>query len=211
MKFILFVILIVFANTPVQAYEIKGVVVHIADGDTLTVLTSQKKQIKIRLADIDAPEKHQPFGRKAKQLLAKLSFQKQVTVNISKTNRYGRSIGRISIENTNINSELVAKGMAWVYTKYTDDQKLIALEQLARNSKLGLWAANKPIPPWDWRKGQRENNTSAPSAVIGNKRSKIYHLYNCGSYYKVSKKNQVTFNNEKTAVTQGYKKADNCP
>ena len=207
-------LLFTFTITSVQAETIQGKVVHIADGDTLTVLTSSNQQVKIRLAGIDTPEKAQPFGNKAKQALAALAFQKYVTVDVETKDRYGRSVGKITVNGTDVNAELVKLGMAWVYRKYTNDQKLYALEAEAKQAKRGLWATEHPIEPWLWRKGKRtvETNTSVVKGmIIGNKNSHIYHLPECQSYYAVSEKNRVLFTNEKLAKANGYRKARNCP
>jgi len=88
------------ASFIIQADSINGTIIHISDGDTITLLTKQNKQVKIRLDGIDAPEKAQPFGNKAKQALAELVFQKQVLVNVSKEDKYGRSIGRVYVTST---------------------------------------------------------------------------------------------------------------
>jgi endonuclease YncB( thermonuclease family) len=207
-------LLLTFALTSVQAETIQGKVVHIADGDTLTVLTSSNQQVKIRLAGIDTPEKAQPFGNKAKQALAALAFQKYVTVDVETKDRYGRSVGKITANGTDVNAELVKQGMAWVYRRYTNDQKLYALEADAKQAKRGLWATEHPIEPWLWRKGKRtvENNPSmVKGAIIGNTNSHIYHLSNCPSYSMVSVKNRVLFTNEALAKANGYRKARNCP
>lgn len=207
-------LLFAFSVVTVHAETIQGKVVHIADGDTLTLLTSSNQQVKIRLAGIDTPEKAQPFGNKAKQALAALTFQKHVTVNIQTIDRYGRSVGRVYVQGSDVSAELVKQGMAWVYRKYTNDQNLYALEDEAKSAKRGLWSSGKPIPPWDWRKGKRtvgHNPTLVKGMIIGNKNSHIYHLSNCPSYYKVAEKNRVLFSNETLAQANGYRKAKNCP
>ena len=104
--------------------------------------------------------------------------------------------------------------MPWVYRKYTNDQKLYALEAKAKQEKRGLWASDKPIEPWLWRKGKRTVGTN-PSIVkgmiIGNVKSHIYHLPECQSYSMVAKKNSVLFTNESLAKASGFSKAGNCP
>jgi len=213
-KILLWLLLLnLFLSQTVHAYEISGLVVTVSDGDTLTLLTSSKKQVKIRLADIDAPEKNQPFGLKAKQLISKLTYKKHITVEIKSTDRYGRSIGHVYSQNMNVNEVLVEQGLAWVYRKYSNDQNLIKLETLAKQSKSGVWAVKSPIAPWDWRKGYRagSGNIQKTKLIIGNEKSKIYHLYNCRSYHKVSKKNQQLFSSEKDASNKGFRKAGDCP
>ena len=138
-----------------QTETLEGKVVKIADGDTLTLLTSSNEQVKIRLAGIDTPEKKQPFGNKAKQALANLAFQKQALIEVEVKDRYGRTVGVVFVDGLNVNAELVKQGMAWVYRKYTDDKRLYTLESEAKQAKRGLWIDKNPIPPWEWRRGRR--------------------------------------------------------
>jgi len=197
----------------VQAATLYGKVVHIADGDTLTILVVGNEQVKIRLAGIDTPEKAQPFGNKAKQSLAALTFQKQASVEIETKDRYGRTVGRVIVAGKDVNAELVRQGMAWVYRKYTNDQTLYALEAQAKRAKRGLWTTDHPIEPWLWRKGKRtvdHDPNIVKGTIIGNKNSHIYHLSNCQSYYAVSEKNKVLFTSEELAKANGYRKAGNC-
>ena len=198
----------------IEAETLHGVVVKIADGDTLTILTSSTEQVKVRLEGIDTPERKQPYGYKAKQALEELVLQKDALVEVETKDRYGRTVGIVFVEGMNINNELVRQGMAWVYRKYSNDQTLLSLEAEARHKQLGLWSSDNPIEPWLWRKGKRtvEHETaSSIGMVIGNRNSHIYHLSNCPSYSMVSKKNRVLFTDEKLAVANNYRKAKNCP
>ncbi len=139
---------------------IEGKVVAIADGDTLTLLTEGNKQIKVRLAGIDAPESKQAFGQKAKQNLSGLVFGKTVKVEGSKTDRYGRLVGKILIGGEDVNLRQVEEGLAWHYKQYEREQsgadrKLYALaEAAARDARSGLWADKEPEAPWDFRRGR---------------------------------------------------------
>ena len=117
--------LLLLAASLVSAETIhQGKVVKIADGDTLTLLVDSK-QLKIRLSDIDTPEKKQPFGTRAKQALSDLAFGKQARVVEVTVDRYGRIVGRVYIENIDVNRELVAQGFAWVYRKYSKDAEVL--------------------------------------------------------------------------------------
>lgn len=162
-KKIIFLLFVFFFlhSVSVQAKEFKARVVAVSDGDTITVLDSSKQQIKIRLAEIDTPESSQPYGNRAKQQLSDLVFNKMVTVRTDTTDRYGRSIARIYVDDIDVNAMMVELGAAWVYRQYAKDKSLFALEDKARKAQVGLW--NLPeaeqTPPWEWRKGNRSNKT----------------------------------------------------
>ncbi|MFM7830676.1 MAG: thermonuclease family protein, partial [Planctomycetaceae bacterium] len=110
-------------GNPTSADDFLGKVVGVADGDTVTVLRG-KEQVKVRTDGIDAPEKNQSFGSKSKDALAGLVFGKTVTVQSRGTDRYGRTLGVISVGDTNVNQKLVADGWAWHYKQYSSDQTL---------------------------------------------------------------------------------------
>ena len=114
------------------------------------------RQLKIRLSDIDTPERKQPFGTKAKQALSELAFGKKARVVEVTVDRYGRIVGRVYVDGLDVNRELVAQGYAWMYRKYSNDAELLELEAQAKENGLGLWADLNPIPPWEWRRGRRE-------------------------------------------------------
>jgi endonuclease YncB( thermonuclease family) len=143
-----------FAGKP--HYEISGEVVKIADGDTLTVLDGSNSQHKIRLAGIDAPEKGQPFGTKARESLAGKVFNQTVRVEVIDVDRYKREVGRIFLSERFINMEMVRGGFAWRYIRYDKPGEFTAAEADAREHGRGLWADKNPMAPWDWRKMKRE-------------------------------------------------------
>lgn len=134
-----------------------GLVVGIADGDTLTLLDADHVQHKIRLAGIDAPEKRQAFGSRSKQNLADLVFRKQVTVEWNKLDRYGRVIGKVLAGGDDVCLAQVRAGLAWHYKAYereqsaADRERYIQAELDARASRRGLWRDASPVPPWDFR------------------------------------------------------------
>ncbi|WP_412478507.1 thermonuclease family protein [Azonexus sp. IMCC34839] len=141
----------------VHAETITGFVTDIADGDTLTILDSSKRQVKVRLAGIDAPEKGQPFGNRSKNNLADLVFNKTIMVEAEKQDRYGRTIGKVFHSGKDINLLQVRAGLAWWYEKYRKeqspaDQRLYQdAEQQARAQRVGLWSDPAPVAPWDFR------------------------------------------------------------
>jgi micrococcal nuclease len=155
-----------------QHYEISGEVVKIADGDTLTVLDGSKTQHKIRLAGIDAPEKGQAFGTKARENLAAKVFRRNVRVEVIDVDRYRREVGRIYLGDRFINMEMVRDGFAWRYIQYDKPREFAAAEDDAREHRRGLWTDPNPTPPWEWRKAKRQQNigSSAESTREGQTR-----------------------------------------
>lgn len=136
---------------PLPAYaDFYGRVVAIADGDTLTVLVD-RQQYKVRLVEIDAPEKAQAFGNRSKQSLSDMCFDKEAQVQDKGKDRYGRTLGRVYCVGMDANAEQIKHGMAWVYDKYVTDHSLYRLQDEARAEKRGLWTDANPIPPWEWR------------------------------------------------------------
>lgn len=137
-------------DSSVIAETIHGQVVGVTDGDTLTVLIN-KQQVKIRLAEIDAPEMRQDYGQRAKQALSTLVFKKAVVVEVNSRDKYGRTLARIYADGLDVNAEMVRLGYAWVYRKYARDPHLLIAETEARASHRGLWAGKTALPPWEWR------------------------------------------------------------
>jgi endonuclease YncB( thermonuclease family) len=130
--------------------DFSGRVVSIADGDTLTVLV-ERQQVKVRLVEIDAPEKSQAFGNRSKQSLSDMCFDKEAQIQEKGKDRYGRTLGRVYCGGMDTNAEQVRQGMAWVYDKYVTDHSLYQLQDDAKAEKRGLWADANPMPPWGWR------------------------------------------------------------
>lgn len=136
---------------------LQGKVVGIRDGDTITVLDSNKTQHNIRLAGIDAPEKAQAFGERSKQHLSDLLFGKTVAVDWNKTDKYGRTIGKVVANGQDANLRQVQAGLAWHYKQYEKEQSAsdrsfyAQAEVDAKARKVGLWRDAAPTPPWDFR------------------------------------------------------------
>jgi len=147
--------LILLATTPTLAATLSGKVVSVADGDTITILTPDKEQVKIRLVEIDAPEKDQPYGQNSKKSLSDMVFGKAVTVEWDKTDKYKRTLGRVFVGDTDVNLQQVKNGAAWAYTQYLTDERIKDAEVEARAAKVGLWALqdDQIMPPWQWRHG----------------------------------------------------------
>ena len=139
-----------------QARTADCFVVGISDGDTFTCLTSNLKPIKVRLAEIDAPEKAQPFGKKSRQMLGSLIHKRHVTLAIQGYDRYQRTLATVyDKQGQNINLIMVQQGMAWAYRQYLQDVAYLQAEQTAREHRRGLWRDPSPIEPHLWRQQQR--------------------------------------------------------
>ena len=155
---IFFSLLLALACTA-HAENITGQVVSVADGDTITVLDADKVQHKIRLAGIDAPEKKQSFGNRSKESLSELAYDKAVTVETDKRDKYGRQVGKVLVNGQDVNLVQVERGMAWFYRQYQreqspNDRRLYeAAEDAAKADKRGLWRDTDPKPPWEFRHG----------------------------------------------------------
>src|SRR5439155_2794891 len=140
----------------------QGKVVGVADGDTITVLRDDKITFRIRLLGIDAPEKGQPFGTRAKEYASELVFGKIVTVEPTDKDQYGRVVADVILpDGRSLNREMVRAGLAWWYRRYSNDPELAGLEAEARAARRGLWADPHPVPPWEWR---RARGPAVPSA-----------------------------------------------
>jgi endonuclease YncB( thermonuclease family) len=127
-----------------SAAMLSGKVVGVSDGDTITVLDATNSQRKIRLAGIDAPEKSQPFGQKSKEHLSDSVFGKQVEVEYTKNDKYGRIVGKVMVSGRDANLEQIKAGFAWHYKEYASEQRIderaayASAETVARSAKLGF-------------------------------------------------------------------------
>jgi endonuclease YncB( thermonuclease family) len=181
-------------------------VIAVSDGDTVKVLDAHNTQYKIRLTGIDAPEKGQPFGNASRSHLASLVAGKEVRIESSKTDRYGRLLGKVWVQPSSCpgcdktldaNHAQILSGMAWWYQQYSKDQSSADRELYksaatkARKEKLGLWSEPNAIPPWAWRRGQRPQaaRVTATNFECGSKRycremrsceEARFHLRKCG-------------------------------
>ena len=146
-----------------NAETLTGRVVSIVDGDTLTLLDATNTQHKLRLSGIDSPEKSQAYGRSCKQSLSDMTYDRIVTVEWNKRDRYGRIIGKVIAGEDDVNLGQINRGCGWHYKKYQHEQSLSdqieysKAEKLAKDHQIGLWSVELPIPPWEWR-SQRRNN-----------------------------------------------------
>ena len=179
-----------------EARSLVASVVGIADGDTITVLDSNRLQHRVRLAGIDAPEKAQPFGQRSRQSLSDRVHGKMVRLEWSKEDKYGRWVAKVLLDPpagcepscaapADVNLEQLRAGLAWHYKEYEleqrrpDRQAYALAEQAARAAQAGLWADPHPVAPWEWRR--------APVGAVKKSRSNICHAPEMPTYYSVQK------------------------
>ena len=139
-------------NEPVAA--VVGKVVKVVDGDTLHVY-SNKKTYKIRLSGIDAPERGQAYGKRAKEHLEFLVAGKQVIAIVESKDRYGRYVASVKVQSKDVCAEMLTAGYAWHYKQYDNNKYYDELQREAKKAKRGLWLDKKPQAPWEYRKEQR--------------------------------------------------------
>ncbi len=152
---------------PALAVELTGKVIHVADGDTLTILTPDKQQHRIRIAGIDAPEKAQPFGNRSKENLSRIAYNKEALADCPKTDRYGRQVCKVWVQpqdcpqcpkTLDVGYAQISAGLAWWYRAYARDQspedrgRYESEETDARLHRRGLWVDDGTVPPWEWRR-----------------------------------------------------------
>jgi len=158
-------LLCTFSAAHAEEYFVK--VIAVMDGDTVLALRGSQK-VKIRLANIDAPEKAQDFGKESRQALLK----KQVRVNSRAMDDYGRVVAELSVDGRSVNEDQVRSGMAWNYSYFHSDKNFIALQSEAQGAMRGLWVQSSPTPPWEWRKTH---------AAMSPLQAVAAHGYACGS------------------------------
>lgn len=187
-----FLLLVCIFNAA-HAEEFSAKVIAVLDGDTALVLRNGKR-VKIRLANIDAPEKAQEYGMASRQSLVEMVLRKQVQVSSKAMDEYGRMVAQIEAGGLNVNEEQVRRGMAWEYSHFHSDRHYIALQSEAQQARRGLWAQSGPLPPWQWRKlhaatQQPQRTPAARDYVCGGKRhctqmiscdEAHFHLTHCG-------------------------------
>jgi len=219
-KVLLILVTLCLPVTAQQRRIVTGKVVAVTGGDTITLLDAEKRQYRIRLDGIDAPEDDQAFGDRAKKSLSDLVLGKTVTVIGSKVDRSGRIVGKVTRADKDIGLRQIERGMAWFYRKYANelsqaDARIYEqAEADARAKNRGLWASPGPIPPWELRAAHGRSDEweqeVESGSIIGDRNSKIYHLPDCPDYSKVAEQNRILFKTEQEAVGAGYRKARNC-
>jgi endonuclease YncB( thermonuclease family) len=147
-------------KTPVRRGDlIAGRVVSVQDGDTLTVADARSGEgVRVRLATIDAPERGQAFSNKSRGSLSQMASGRDARVEVVDRDRYGRAVGIVTVDGTDLGLEQIRRGFAWHYEAYARQQtdegrkSYAAAQAAARSARQGLWTDRNPVPPWEHRK-----------------------------------------------------------
>ena len=198
--------LLPFVASAAMGQTLFGKVTRVVDGDTVAFKVYKGPVEKVRLADIDTPERDQPWGTEATTALRQWSMSKPARIEVVDTDRYGRLVATLWVDDENINKRLVKEGHAWVYRKYLRDTSLIKLEARAKLTRAGLWSSNNAIKPSDWRRGKRSNKPTTAvndglSAPVKKSRSGICHAP--GSTYYARTLNFKPFTTIDSCLTSG--------
>jgi Micrococcal nuclease (thermonuclease) homologs len=198
-------------------------IVRVIDGDSIRIHEADGFDREVRLLGIDAPEKSQEFGNRAKQNLQRLARGGAVQIEGKKIDRYGRLVARVSFDGNDLGLRQVRDGFAWVYRAYetelmlADRMRYSLAENEARRAHLGLWSESDPVPPWEYREANRlprESNGSKGQAwdghVAGNLRSHYYFLPGCSGYSQIAPSHLMRFASEADAQRAGYRRAPHC-
>ena len=156
-----------------------GLVVGVVDGDTLLVDSAGTGfRTRLRLTEIDSPDRTQPWGERARQAMVDKVLRRQVRIEPNGEDRFGRLLGKVYFGHRDINREMVREGHAWAYRQYLSDKSLLEDERRAREARAGLWSLPKAkrIPPWEWRRNGRRTTTPAladASSILDSDKKRI--------------------------------------
>ena len=200
-----FVTALVWSSVCLAQGQFTGEVVGVADGDTISVLRDGRA-VRVRLQGVDCPENAQDFGTKAKQLTSSKVFGKTVTVIPRDIDRYGRTVATVMVDGEDLGLALVRAGLAWHYTRYSNDAELARAETAARAAKRGIWSHVRPIPPWEYRRPAPVASTEGP--FHGNVRSLVFHRAGC-PHYDCQNCTRV-FTTRAEGLAAGFRPAGDC-
>lgn len=175
-------LLLLFGGTLVaaQAEQFYARVIAVLDGDTVMVRRNSGPPVKVRLAEIDAPEKAQQGGMDSRKSLSDLVLRQQVSVNTQAVDHYGRLVAHLALDGKSVNEEQVRSGMAWEYSNYHSNKSYIALQNEAQQARRGLWSQANPLPPWQWRLQHAADRTAGQSTMPAKKIGQVDGYGNIG-------------------------------
>ena len=141
-----------------------GVIVGIIDGDTADIRIGKSRLERLRLTEIDAPERGAPWSKRSKQLLSDLIYGEEVMIAITDWDRYDRAVARIFLWSddgdalVDVSQQMIQQGGAWYFESFGRDRSMLIAESIARRTRAGLWSLpdRERVPPWEWRKMPKE-------------------------------------------------------
>lgn len=151
-----------------ETWTLSGRIVHVHDGDSITLLDAQNRQHKIRLDGIDAPELGQAFGQASRRQLQEASLRREAEARCHKTDRYDREVCQVTVDGADISLQQLEHGMAWMFRRYarelsaTTRRSYDSAETFARERQRGLWSEASPQPPWEWRAARATKPETVP-------------------------------------------------
>lgn len=152
MKYLILTCFVIgLASVCTSAHAGLCMVYGVSDGDTITVRCGEGEQQRVRLAEIDAPESGQAFGQRAKKQLSDLVHRREVRLDVTDRDHYGRLVAHVYTDDLHVNRVMLQSGLAWCYRRYAHSSWCISDEGKAREAHRGLWAEPKPLEPWKWR------------------------------------------------------------
>ncbi len=146
--------LLLAANVNARAAELTPKITYFYDGDTVKI-KDNLSEYKLRLTDIDAPERNQSYGKTARRALIQLCENAEIQVYITGIDKYQRNLGKLICNNQDASIYMIKNGHAWFNRRYSMDYTLDVIEQESHVQELGLWKSRNPIPPWQWRQKHR--------------------------------------------------------
>lgn len=163
----LLLVLLAMAWRGSTAADLHGVVFVVIDGDTVLFrpdhyTPSSRSFLKIRLADIDAPETDQPHGDAATRALSGRVLQQRLRIETVAVDDYGRTVGRLWLGGADVNAELVRQGHAWA-SGWRGRSRYGGLQTEAQERRLGLWQGEAPVAPWQWRRSRGDATAASPN------------------------------------------------
>lgn len=186
----------------------EGRVVRVSDGDTFDVIPAgERRAIRVRVFGIDTPERGEPYSTQARNRARVMLFDKQVTLNGTSIDRYGRLVATVRVGETDLGLTLLSEGLACYYKRYSDDEAQAKAESSARISRVGFWATGAPKPQCAIQTAPNRIFGSE-TRFIGNTRSRVFHSPACPN---ADCKNCVrTFTSVEEAVAAGFRAAMDC-
>ena len=181
MRLLLILWLLLIGVSAAQAEVFSAKVIAVIDGDTILIIRPNHRPEKVRLLNIDAPEKSQAFGAQSAQSLSAMVLKRQVKIQVTDEDHYGRLLGEVAVDGQNVNEEQVKRGMAWEYSGFSKNHRYVILQNEAQQAHRGLWQQTAPQAPWQWRRTHTSNRSPTVQRGAKYQAESLFYDANCGS------------------------------